>query len=125
MKTRYLCGCILLFVSSLASAQDSKPIAVTIGQEFSVSLASNPTTGFKWDLATPLNTNLLTLITNEYVRPNSALMGAGGNEVWKFKAVGEGKADIDLKYARPWEKAVQPAKKTNFVVVVSGPRAAK
>ncbi len=125
MKIDYLRLCALLTAASVSSAQDSKPITVTNGQEFSFTLASNPTTGFRWDLAKPLNTNFVRLLTNEYLRPDSRLVGAGGNEVLKFKATSEGKTEIDLKYARPWEKEVEPAKTTNLVVVITGQKSAK
>jgi inhibitor of cysteine peptidase len=125
MKTEYLNLCALFSAAFVSLGQDSTPITVTNGQEFSVTLASNPTTGFRWDLARPINTNFVRLLTNEYVRPDSQLMGAGGNEVWKFRATSEGKTEIDLKYARPWEKEVEPAKKTNFFVVITGPQSAK
>ena len=119
MKTTLLCFCVLLTLAVSVLAQDSKPITVTTGREFSVTLASNPTTGYKWDLAKPLDDKLIKLVTSEYVRPDTKLIGAGGKEVWTFKGVGEGKTEIDLKYVRPWEKDVEPVRKTNFVVVVS------
>ena len=119
MKTLLLCFFAALAVS--VSAQDSKPITVTAGHEFSVTLASNPTTGYSWALAKPLDAKLLTLVTNVYVRPDSRLMGAGGKEVWTFKALAEGRTQIDLKYVRPWEKDAAPAQTTNFVVVINLP----
>jgi inhibitor of cysteine peptidase len=122
MKTTllFLAGLLALAVS----AQDSKPITVTTGQQFSVTLASNATTGYKWDLAKPLDPKALTLVTNEYVRPTTRLVGAGGKEVWTFKAVSEGKTEIALKYFRPWETNVEPVEKTNFVVVISAAKPA-
>lgn len=43
-------------------------------------------------------------------------IGAGGNEVWIFEAAGSGKTEIILKYVRPWEKNVPPAKTVTFKV---------
>jgi len=119
MKTALLFFSVLLTLAVSASAQNAKPITVTTGQQFNVKLASNRTTGYKWDLAKPLDAKLLTLVTNEYARPNPQLIGGGGNEVWTFKAVSEGKTEIALKYFRSWETNVEPARKTNFVVVIS------
>jgi inhibitor of cysteine peptidase len=120
MKITMLRVCVLFILAFGAAAQDSKPLAVTSGQEFNITLASNPTTGYKWDLAKPLDSKLVTLITNQFIRPDTRLVGAGGKEIWTFKAVGEGKTQIDLKYIRPWEKDVDPARKTNIAVTISG-----
>jgi inhibitor of cysteine peptidase len=120
MKTKLLCFCFLLTLGLAASAQDSKPITVKTGQEFTITLVSNPTTGYRWDLDKPIDGKLVQLVTNDYVRPNTTLIGAGGKQVWTFKAVAEGKTQIDLKYFRSWEKDVEPVQKTNFVVVISG-----
>jgi inhibitor of cysteine peptidase len=125
VKTKSLCCCALLSAALSSPAQDAKTVTVTNGQEFSVTLASNPTTGYRWDLAKPLNTNFVRLLTNEYVRPDSRLMGAGGREVWRFKAITQGTTEIDLKYARSWEKDVAPAQKTNIAVVITGAKSAK
>jgi len=119
MKTTLLFFSVLLTLAVSVSAQDVKPITVTSGQQFKITLASNRTTGYKWDLAKPLDAKLLALVTNEYVRPNPQLIGGGGNEVWTFKAVSEGKTEIALKYIRPWETNVPPVRTTNFVVVIS------
>lgn len=125
MKIQLACWSILLGLTCALSAQESKPVTATTGTEFSFTLASNPTTGYHWELASPLDQKLLTLVTNEYVRPNTRLVGAGGNEVWKFKAISEGKTQIDLKYVRPWEKDVKPVQATNFVVVISAAKPEK
>lgn len=125
MKTELWCFVALFILAVSAPAQDSKPINVTAGEQFSVTLASNPTTGYKWDLAKPLDEKVVKFVANEYVRPTPQLIGAGGNEVWTFKAAGEGKTGIALKYIRPWETNVAPVRTTNFVVVVLAPKPAK
>jgi inhibitor of cysteine peptidase len=125
MRTSLLFSVVLLAFAVSAADQDSKPITVTAGQTFNVTLASNPTTGYSWALAKPLNAKLLTLVTNIYQRPETRLVGAGGQEVWTFKAAGEGRTDIALKYVRPWETNVPPVQTTNFVVVISAPMSPK
>jgi inhibitor of cysteine peptidase len=122
MKTSLLFSVVLFAFAVSAADQDSKPITVMTGQTFNVTLASNPTTGYSWALAKPLDAKLLTLVTNIYQRPETRLVGAGGQEVWTFKAAGEGRTDIALKYVRPWETNVAPVRTTNFVVVISAPK---
>ena len=67
----------------------------------------------------------MALVTNEFVRPKSKMTGAPGKEVWKFKALSPGEAEIELQYVRPWDKGVEPARKTNLTVVVTTRERAK
>lgn len=106
-----------------AGAAEPKPIDVTVGQEFTISLQSNPTTGYLWRFAKPPDEKLLKLVRTQYKAPQSKLVGAGGIEVWTFKALAEGKTPLELNYQRPWEKSIPPAQSTNFVVVIAGPKA--
>jgi predicted secreted protein len=59
------------------------------------------------------------------VRPKSKLAGAGGKQLWKSRAVREGKARIELEYVRPWETEAKPAQETNFVVTIPQSNLAK
>jgi len=93
-------------------------VAVNTGRRFAIRLQSNPTTGYGWQLAKPLDEKIVVQVTNDYIHPESSLMGAGGHEVWIFKAVGQGQAEISLKYVRPWEKDRPPAETNVFTVVV-------
>jgi predicted secreted protein len=115
-------GAVLLAaVASLALggwAADSPRVTTKPGRQFSLTLESNPTTGYQWELAKPIEGSCVALVTNQFVRAKSKLSGAPGKEVWRFKALRAGEATIELKYVRPWEKGVEPAQKTNVVVVV-------
>jgi inhibitor of cysteine peptidase len=96
----------------------SRPIKTKLASEFTLTLESNRTTGYQWQLAKTPDETVVQLIGNRYEVPDTRLIGAGGREVWTFKAVGKGKTEIHLKYVRPWEKDVPPVKATVFVVVV-------
>jgi inhibitor of cysteine peptidase len=93
-------------------------ITVVPGDVFSIRLTSNPSTGFQWALAKPLDENVVSLVDHNYIPPTKQILGAGGEEVWRFKAVGSGEAVIELHYARSWEKDVPPAKVAVYRVVV-------
>ena len=94
------------------------PITVKVGEDFAIGVDSNRTTGYQWQLAEPLDKNVLKLVGIEYKPPQSRRIGAGGKDVITIKAVGKGKAQVSLKYVRPWEKDVPPAKKLTFAVEV-------
>jgi predicted secreted protein len=87
---------------------------------FIITLESNKTTGYEWQLAEPLDNSMLRFISSKYVTGDSDLVGAGGKEEWTFMALKPGKTAVSLKYVRSWEKDAPPAKKIIFVVVIRG-----
>jgi inhibitor of cysteine peptidase len=91
---------------------------VAVGQEFTVTLASNATTGYHWELAAPLDEAVVKLVNSEYRTPETSALGAPGQEIWTFQAVGQGRTVIDLKYVRPWEKDVAPVETASYEVAV-------
>ena len=91
---------------------------VKVGQEFNITLESNPTTGYQWQLANSLNETILEFIGSEYKPSESGLIGSGGEETWTFRAVNSGTTEISLKYVRPWETDVLPIKEQTFAIIV-------
>lgn len=88
--------------------------------QFTITLASNPTTGYRWYLL-KYDAHFMTLINHTYSKPTSLLPGAGGQETWifgvntiVFKAPQISK--IDLLYARPWNLK-DHSKSVEFTVV--------
>jgi predicted secreted protein len=95
-----------------------RPVNVTMGRKFAFVLESNRTTGYRWERAGAADAAVVKFIETEYREPDAGLVGAGGKEVLTFEAVGKGSAEISLKYVRPWEKNVPPAKTVTFRVNV-------
>lgn len=86
--------------------------------EVVITLESNVTTGFAWTLARAPDAEVLELVDSTYVEPETELVGAGGEEVWTFRALGAGTTDLELSYERSsGETAGEPFALT---VVVSG-----
>ena len=96
-----------------------KTIEVASGREFTIVLGSNRTTGYQWDLAKPLDKGTVELVGSAYkILQDGGKVGAGGKEVWTFRALGEGKTMITMKYMRPWEKNTAGVKTVTFEIVV-------
>ena len=123
----WACLGFALVLAQCATAQKEAPsfdnpdklIEVTSGQEFRIVLDANPTTGFTWQLSSPLDDTLVTVVGNSYDAPStSGRVGAGGKQTWTFKAMRRGQTAIGLLYARPWEKGVDPEKKLMFSVII-------
>jgi predicted secreted protein len=72
-----------------------------------IALDSNPTTGYSWEASydeTRLELVEETYELGEYVK--QGLVGAGGTELFRFKALKSGEAQITMEYKRPWETEI-------------------
>jgi len=83
-------------------------IIVGIEDEFVIALDSNPTTGYDWEES--YNESMLRLdeAESKYVPDEKAegLVGAGGTQYFRFKALKAGQTEITLVYKRSWETEV-------------------
>lgn len=96
----------------------SNLISTKAGETISITLDSNPTTGYQWQLANPVDEKVLKLISSVYRMPETNMVGAGGKEVWTFKALSGCQTTINFEYVRPWEKDKEPAKKATFTIII-------
>ena len=84
----------------------SKEIEVGVDSSFTVTLCSNPTTGFQWESAKISDQTVLEQVDHQFVSPESEPPpppGTAGKEVWTFKALKAGKSTISIEYSQPWE----------------------
>lgn len=91
-------------------------ITVSRGQRFSITLPSNPTTGYDWHWIKPEEGKELEslqkhikLVKESYMPSSQTikgkpLMGAGGKKKFIFKATGKGSVPLTLEYKRIWER---------------------
>ncbi|MDD2666772.1 MAG: protease inhibitor I42 family protein [Methanocellales archaeon] len=84
------------------------------GATFSVSLESNPTTGYSWQ--PQFDSNYVQLVDSSYVPSQPNLLGGSGKETFEFLAMSSGTTEITFSYARPWES--QPPLETRVFKVV-------
>ena len=101
----------------LTTADNAATVRVSRGGEVRITLDSNATTGYSWSLAR-LDPGVLEKAHQEYVAPRTSRVGAGGQEVWKFKARSAGTTPLRLEYRRPWEKDAAPARVFEVTVTV-------
>jgi inhibitor of cysteine peptidase len=88
------------------------------GEEFTIELKSNPSTGYSWEMSGTPDKNVAVFVQKEYAHSDSGLVGAPGAEHWSFRAVGSGRTTIYFRYVRPWEKSEKPANSASYEVVV-------
>jgi inhibitor of cysteine peptidase len=96
----------------------SRPIPSVVGKEFTITLDSNPTTGYSWRIAGSLDAGLLKVVQIQHKTSKSKLIGAGGKDMWTFRGLKEGQGAVSLEYVRPWEKDVPPVKTAKFSVII-------
>ena len=102
----------------IRTADGKNLIQPKAGEEFIISLFANPSTGYQWELSKELDKDLVELVGKEFTGKDPNLVGAGGAEEWKFKALKPGKTSICLKYLRPCEKGIPPVKEETFEVEI-------
>jgi inhibitor of cysteine peptidase len=91
---------------------------VKVGDEICVWLKSNPSTGYSWNLDSSTDEKIVKKVSKDFQPPKVQMPGAGGIDVWKFKAVSAGKTKIILNYSRPFEKGVKPVTVKEFNITV-------
>lgn len=96
---------------SLELSQDRQcPLTLNTHQQLILSLPSNPTTGFRWEVRDDAGNVLQSLGPEVYSNPeNSNLVGAAGISTWRFTAREPGEGRLLLTYQQPWEPDVPPA----------------
>ena len=102
----------------MANKNVHREIRVPEGSVITVTLGSNPTTGFSWgETAKIANPAVLEQTSTQFVAPDGkGIVGAPGNQVWTFKALQKGTTTVVMEYSQPWEGGTKAAK--TFVLTV-------
>jgi inhibitor of cysteine peptidase len=98
----------------------SKQVEVAAGGTVTVTLCSNPTTGFIWSETAQISDQSVLQQTDHKSVPPEAegLVGAAGKEVWTFKALKKGTSTVSMEYSRPWEGGEKGVWTFNLTVTV-------
>jgi predicted secreted protein len=93
------------------------PVTLQIGQELTARLTANRSTGYGWTLRAGSDGGIVAQQgTADYERPDDAPPGAGGVEVFRFKATKPGQTTLAFDYKRAGDSA--PAKSVSYSVTV-------
>ena len=81
-------------------------------QHVDFSAASNSSTGYTWQTKQAPDEKIVRLVNSYYTEPTDQnQVGAPGEEVWQFQAVGAGTTTMVLEYSQPWDQDTPPAKR--------------
>ncbi len=100
---------------------DGEQVELELGEILVVTLESNPSTGYRWEQPKNSKSILVQLGQAEFKSSETGeppMVGAGGWEIFRFKAVSAGQMTLELVYHRSWEEGVEPLKTFSIQVVV-------
>ena len=97
-----------------------QPLRMDRGDLLVFRLPSNPSTGYSWSVAASKPALLLQQgeATCELPKSAKGRLGAGGTEVWRFRAERAGSLTLTFSYARVWEKGVPPVRTLSWPVTI-------
>ena len=83
-------------------------IEVKVGDEFTMTLCSNPTTGYQWSKGADISAvGVVGQVGHEYVAPGKLdeppAPGTAGEEIWRFATLAVGESSISVEYSQPWD----------------------
>ena len=95
-------------------------VSVAAGTEVVVELASNPTTGYAWEVLEEPDPSVLRLIDQEYESTSPPdVDGGGGVERWFFETRRGGSVTLRMGYGPTFEEA-PPVEEYTVTINVSG-----
>ena len=97
----------------LTQSDDGKTLHLALGTSLRVSLAENPTTGYRWTID-PIEPPVIALLRDQYTIAPAVGLGGGGTRHFLFRAVRSGEARLSLRHVQAWA----PSSAMNLVVVL-------
>ncbi|MGB2705716.1 MAG: protease inhibitor I42 family protein [Candidatus Omnitrophota bacterium] len=88
---------LVVITAVITGCAREKVIKTKQGKEFTISLSALKISPFEWELAEPLDEDILTLVGSEFKASKKGPKGMIGKEVWTFKAVGKGETAVAFR----------------------------
>ncbi len=120
-----LCSALMMVILPLSvqaveliETDNGRKISVSEGESISLTLAGNPTTGYRWKLVA-VDSAVLAAEAEPVFTADSSQTGSGGKFKFRFTPLKTGSTAIKLIYHRPWEKDQKPIQTFEAYVSVS------
>ncbi len=101
----FICPHVTADDESYRMSDNNSDISIETDETFDISLESNPTTGYDWDVK-ECDYSVLELVNTGYEPAENQtppLEGAGGLRNWTFMGLKDGETTLKLVYWRSWE----------------------
>ncbi len=114
-----------LAICGAAQAAD-QTLRLRRGEQASIELQENASTGYRWEIERDANANLAIVrigdrgVSSDAIPGSRPLVGAPGLPRWSIEAVSVGRARITFAYRRPWE--AHPVRRHEVLVDIDGTR---
>lgn len=100
-------------------AESECPTRLQVGQTLTLSLPSNPSTGYRWRVENPAANVLQSLGPEVYSAPEEEnVVGSAGVSTWRYQASSTGDGQLVLVYQQPWAADVAPVQTFDCRIVV-------
>jgi predicted secreted protein len=95
----------------------SSTIRVKNGDEFVISLESNPTTGYSWEESS--DSSMVSLVNVDYQQDEAeeGMVGVGGKEFFTYRALQSGETKIEMVYGQHWDGGEVDAPQVFTVII--------
>jgi inhibitor of cysteine peptidase len=114
-------GCGRSTEIKLDANDNGRRIELEKGQVLVITLESNPTTGYRWEVVEFEEPILQQMGGAEFKQSDPREPpppGTGGWETFRFEATSAGQMALNLVYHRPWEEDVDPLETFSVQVIV-------
>ena len=102
--------------SSIDLISKEETIETEKGNQFSVVLETNPTTGYEWEL--DFDFNYIRFTGRKYVSASPEMIGSGGHETFNFRTLKSGETEIIFSYLRSWETEKPPIETKSYKIII-------
>jgi inhibitor of cysteine peptidase len=104
----------------VTQADHGKTFEIQTGDELTVQLSENPTTGYRWGID-QAGEPVLALQHDDFSLPQEPLIGQGGQRVLTWVAQQPGQTQIRLKLWREWAGDASTVERFQIEIVVTDP----
>ncbi len=102
--------------AALTDKENGRDVCLQKGKRICLRLNARLATGFGWKV-TKIDTGKLQLVSESTEKVDEDEAGRE-IQIFEFKAIAQGEVELELTYARPWEKEKPPAKRYGLRVII-------
>jgi inhibitor of cysteine peptidase len=103
-------------IEPVATSDPAQPIEVQAEETFVIVLDTNPSTGYHWEVLGELIG--AEFVSRDYIADQPVSPGSGGADVWTFKAVSAGQAQITFGNYPPSSEGGEAQQTVTFNIIV-------